>query len=171
MDTSIDPVTGPALGGVADRTSAGRRSWLLTLVGVLLVPLLVAGSLSAVATATTDPSDARVVSVEALEEDFGVRFDLIGVTASGGLVDLRFTVLDAEKAKALFHDAGSSPSLFIEGSGQVLRTKKGMSHRLNLVAGGRYFMLFSNAGGVVQSGTPVSIVIDDIRLEPIAALN
>ena len=118
-----------------------------------------------------DPAAARVVSVADLEQDYGVRFDLIGVTASGGLVDLRFTVLDATKAKALFHDASSSPALYVESTGSVLRTRKGMGHRLDMVAGGRYFMLFSNAGGVVQAGTPVSIVIDDIRLEPIAALS
>ncbi len=120
-------------------------------------------------TSVADPSSARVVSATALEADYGVRFDLVAVTASGGLVDLRFTVLDQAKAKLLFHDAASSPALFVEGSGRVLRTRKGMSHHLSLLSGGRYFVLFSNSGGAVQAGTPVSVVIDDVRLESIAA--
>jgi hypothetical protein len=173
MSNELDAAqaTEPSPSGRGRWRAIGRRPWLTTMVGVLVIPLLLAGGLTAMATVKVDPSDAKVVSIETLERDYGVRFDLIGVTAAGGLVDLRFTVLDAEKAKALFHDAASSPALFIENTGSVLRTKKGMSHRLNLLAGGRYFMLFSNAGGVVQSGTRVSVVINDIRLEPIAAMS
>ena len=114
-------------------------------------------------------ADARVVSSETFEAAYGVRFDLVGVTAAGGLVDLRFTVVDSEKASHLFHDDTTSPMLYLQGSGSVLRMKHGMIHRLNLVTGGRYFVLFSNAGGVVQAGTSVSVVIDDLRTEPIAA--
>jgi hypothetical protein len=44
-----------------------------------------------------------------------------------------------------------------------------MGHHLSLVTGGRYFILFSNAGGVVQSGTSVSVLINDVRLTAIAA--
>jgi hypothetical protein len=145
------------------------RPWAVALVGVVILPLLVSGGLSAMGTSVADPSSARVVSATSLEADYGVRFDLVAVTASGGLVDLRFTVLDQAKAKLLFHDAASSPALFVEGSGRVLRTRKGMTHHLSLLSGGRYFVLFSNSGGAVQAGTPVSVVIDDVRLESIAA--
>ena len=172
MDQSASTeAAGPTPSGPGRWRSILRHQWAMTAIGVLVVPILVATTLTAAATATVDPSDARVVSVAELQEDFGVRFDLIGVTASGGLVDLRFTVLDATKAKTLFHDASSSPALYVEGSGNVLRTRKGMSHRLDLVTGGRYFLLFSNSGGAIQAGTQVSIVIDGVRLEPIAALS
>jgi hypothetical protein len=181
MDPSVDEPPGsgslpPTAAPVIDRffpesgrwRGAVRRPWFVALVGLLVVPLLVTGGLTAMATTTVDPSDARLVSADVLERDYGVRFDLVGVTASGGLVDVRFSVLDAEKAKHLFHDATSSPALYVERSGTLLR-RRGMSHGLSFLTGGRYFVLFSNAGGVVQSGTQVSILIDDVRLEPMAA--
>jgi hypothetical protein len=147
---------------------AVRQPWLLTLFGVLIVPLVLTVGITAMAPTTTDPSTARLVSADVLERDYGVRFDMVGVTASGGLLDVRFSVLDAEKAKHLFHDTTTSPELYVEQSGAVLR-RRGMSHGLTFLSGGRYFVLFSNAGGVVQSGTRVSVVIDDVRLEPMAA--
>lgn len=154
-------------GGRWGGARTGER--LVLALGVLVLPLVLAGALTAVAKAPTDPGAARVVSTTTLESEFGVRFDLVGVTAAGGLVEIRFTVLDPVKAKMLFHDPSAQPTLFIADRGAVLRMKKGMGHALDLIGGARYFFLFPNANGVVQSGTPVSIVIDDIRLEPIAA--
>ncbi len=145
-----------------------RRPWLTVVVGVLVVPMLVLGALTAASTATPDPSDARVVSAAAFEAEYGIRFDLVGVTAAGGLVDLRFTVVDGEKAGNLFHSQASSPVLYTS-TGTVLRMKRGMIHHLSLVTGGRYFVLYSNRGGTVQAGTIVSVVIDGIRTEPIRA--
>jgi hypothetical protein len=145
------------------------RPWVVALIGVIALPLAIAGGLTAAGSSLPDPSSARVVSARTLEADYGIRFDLVAVTASGGLVDLRFTVVDEAKAKALFHDSASSPALLVDGSGTVLRTKKGMSHHLSLLTGGRYFVLFSNKGGAVQAGTHVSVVLEDVRLEPMAA--
>lgn len=145
-----------------------RTTWALAIIAVVIAPLLLVGGLSTLGTTTPDPSTARLISADTLERDYGVRFDLVGVTASGGLIDLRFTVSDPEKAKALFHTATSTPTLYVERTGAVLHTK-GMSHTLTLLPGARYVMLYPNAGGAVQSGTPVSVVIDDVRIEPIAA--
>ncbi len=139
------------------------------LLGLLVVPLLVGTTITALGSGGVDPSNAQVLTAEQLGSQYGIRFDLVAVTASGGLVDLRFTVLDQEKAVALFHTTDTAPALYLEQSGIVLRTKKGMSHHLSLVTGGRYFMLFSNAGGVVQAGTRVSVVVNDVRLAPVVA--
>jgi hypothetical protein len=151
------------------RTRRRPRPWAMALIGVIALPLAIAGGLTAAGSSLPDPSSARVINARTLEADYGIRFDLVAVTASGGLVDLRFTVVDEAKAKALFHDAATSPALLVDGSGTVLRTKKGMSHHLSLLTGGRYFVLFSNKGGAVQAGTHVSVVIADVRLEPMAA--
>lgn len=161
------PPRGGRWGGALRRGLGGV--WLAAIASTIVAPLIVAIGLTAVAEAPTAPSAARVVSSDTLASEFGIRFDLVGVTAAGGLVEIRFTVLDASKARNLFHDPSSVPTLFVEQSGAVLHTKKGMSHRLELLDGARYFLLFPNAGGVVQSGTPVSIVIDDVKIEPIAA--
>jgi hypothetical protein len=172
---SMSAGTGPESAGwiePATPSPVRRRrpvAWIAALVSLVILPLVIAGGLTLAGSGLPDPSGARVIDAQTLEADYGVRFDMVAVTASGGLVDLRFTVVDEAKAKGLFHDLATSPALYVEGNGAVLRTRKGMSHHLSLLTGGRYFVLFSNAGGVVQAGTQVSVVIDNIRLEPITA--
>jgi hypothetical protein len=163
MDPGADLEQAP----VPDRRRA--RAWATALIGVVVLPIALAVGVTALVPSVPDASNARVISAATLEADYGVRFDLVAVTASGGLVDLRFTVLDEAKAKGLFHTVASSPALLVEGKGTVLRTRKGMNHTLSLLTGGRYFVLFSNSGGVIQAGTKVSVVIDDVRIESMAA--
>ena len=145
------------------------RPWAIALFSVVVVPLVIAVGLSTLGTSVPDASSAKVINAATMEADYGIKVDLVAVTAAGGLVDLRFTVVDETKAKALFHDVATMPALLVEGKNTVLRTTKGMNHNLSLLKGARYFLLFSNAGGVVQAGTKVSVVIDGVRLEPTAA--
>jgi hypothetical protein len=138
-----------------------------------VLPLVVTAGLTWTAT-TTDlftrkAADATVVSASALEAEYGIRVNLVAVTADGGLVDVRFTILDKDKAGRVLHEEASLPQLFETTTGAVLRSPQARAHKLNLVQGGSYFLLFPNSGGVIQAGAPVSVVIDGIRLEPVAA--
>jgi len=151
-----------------------RRSWLAAAAGVVLLPLAVAAVLSYSAAAAGVPSNAdvaaaRVVSAAEMEKDYGIKVNLVGVTAAGGLVDLRFTVVDQEKALHILHDATVMPALMVEPSGTVIRAPTGMRHKVTVLSGGNYFILYSNPGGAVQAGTHVSVVIGDVRLEPLDA--
>jgi hypothetical protein len=143
-------------------------------VGALVLPVIVAASLTWAANSTTlfksNPGDARLVSAADMEREYGVRVNLVAVTANGGLVDVRFTVIDKEKAAQILHDSASMPELFVEATGAVLSTRNPMAHKkLDLLDGATYFLLFPNSGGAIQRGTPVSVVIDGIRLAPIDA--
>jgi len=138
------------------------RPWAIALFSVIVLPLVMAVGLTTLGTSVPDASAAKIIDAKTMEADYGIRVDLVAVTAQGGLVDLRFTVLDEAKAKALFHDVATMPALFVEGKNATLRTTKGMNHNLSL-------LLYSNAGGVVQAGTQVSVVIDGVRLQPTAA--
>jgi hypothetical protein len=129
--------------------SAG--SWLVAAAGVLVVPLLVAGALTTFGAAPSDPTQARLVSAEALQADYGIHLDMVAVTAAGGLVDMRFTVTDGAKASQLLHDPTATPAIFVPGSDSVLRMRKGMHHG-TLLTGSRYFLLFPNAGGTGHAG-------------------
>jgi hypothetical protein len=161
-----------------DAAGRGRRpgrirTWLVAIAGALVLPVVVAAGLTWTA-ASTDVfapkvADARVVSAADLEQEFGIKVNLVAVIADGGLVDVRFTVLDKEKAAHVLHDADTLPALLVESNGAVLRAPRPHAHKLTLVDGASYFLLFPNSGGVVQSGTPVSVVISDIRLAPLDA--
>jgi hypothetical protein len=139
------------------------RKWL----AAGLVLLLVAGGL--LAYRSNDSGSAATagtpVSAGELESKYGTRIDLVALTALGGLVQLRFTVLDKTKAETLFHVAENMPALIAEPSGKVLHAPTGMRHHLTLLDGGSYFVLFANAGNALSAGTPVSVLIDHVKLE------
>ncbi len=149
------------------------RTWLAAIAGVLVLPLVVAATLTFTAAGSSGSASnaaaARLVSAADMENEYGIRVTLVAITAAGGLVDLRFTVLDKEKAAHILHDAAAMPELLVETSGAVLSAPKAMAHKLTLLDGATYFLLYPNAGGVIQRGTGVSVVIDGIRLAAIDA--
>lgn len=110
---------------------------------------------------------AQMISARELEELYGVRVTLIGVTAGGGLVDLRFKILDAQKAMRLLEDHDNMPALIPEGS-DVRLGIPGV-HGAEYQTGRVYYMLYGNANGIVQPGKPVSVAFGNIVLEPINA--
>jgi cytochrome c-type biogenesis protein CcmE len=163
-----------------------RRTWLAAVAGVLVLPIAVAAGLTISAagsgTVASNAAAARVVSAADMEQEYGIKVNLVAVTAAGGLVDgrvavgaqakaghHRFTVVDKAKAIHILHDGASMPELLVEPSGTVIHAPTGMRHKVTLLDGGNYFLLYSNPGGAVQAGTEVSVVIGDIRLEPLDA--
>lgn len=161
----------PAWGDTSRRLKP--RSWFAAVVGVLILPMLVAATITfSTGGAGADASNAaaaRLVSAADMESEYGIRVDLVAVIAGGGLVNLQFTVIDKEKAAHIFHEPTVRPELFVEASGAVLRAPKAMAHKMTLLDGASYFMLFPNSGGAVQRGVGVSVVIDGIRLAAIDA--
>ena len=148
------------------------RSWVTILTGVILLPLMVISTLTLPAVLSTKAdiaASARIVSADALESTYGIRVTLVAVTAEGGLVDVRFTVTDRTKAAEVLAEHAAMPALFVEGSGAVLSTSHPMAHKVVLVQNGTYFLLYPNSAGAVQPGTPVSIVVDGVRLAAITA--
>lgn len=175
---TLDSVPAPSEpAGVTPRRGPRLRTWMAAIAGVLVLPVAVAAVITVTtagpgdggADRTANAAAARVVSATDLEQEYGIKVNLVAVTATGGLVDLRFMVVDKEKAAHALHDAGTMPELFVENSGTVLSMPKGMKHTLTLVDGARYFILYSNPGGAIQAGTQVSVVIGDVRLAPFSA--
>jgi hypothetical protein len=163
---------GPA--GTTQTLRLRRRTWLAAMVGVLVLPVAVAAAITFTAAGSGVRSDAevaaaRVVSAADMESEYGIRVNLVGVSAGGGMVDVRFTVTDKDKAIHLLHDATVMPELLVEPSGKVIHAPTGMRHKVTILDGGNYFILYPNPGGAIQAGTPVSVVIDSVRLAPLDA--
>jgi hypothetical protein len=116
---------------------------------------------------TTDVT--QVISANELEERYGLRVRLIGVTAGGGMIDFRLKILDAEKARRFLQDPANLPRLIAVESGTTLVPSQGMDEDMPWEAGGVLFFLVPNSGGAIRPGSPVSVVFDDVRLEPAVA--
>ena len=90
--------------------------------------------------------------------------------AAGGLVDVRYRVIDPAKAAGLMTEDGIMPMLHIaDGDNDVVLMPDSHMRTQKLVAGRMYFMLIPNAKNVVKRGTSVIVAFNDIALEPIAA--
>jgi hypothetical protein len=98
-------------------------------------------------------------------EKTGVRPVHVAVTGGGGLIDLRYQVVDAEKATAA-HDPKRPPSLVDEASGKPInQTWMGHSHTRAFHAGTSYFELLINSRGRLERGSRVTLVFGAVRLE------
>lgn len=64
-------------------------------------------------------TDLTRVSQAVLEETVGVRIVRVAATGAGGLLDLRYQVVDPDKALAV-HDQSSPAAIVDEESGRVL---------------------------------------------------
>jgi hypothetical protein len=115
--------------------------------------------------------ELKNASVPDPEKNPGIKIVSLRPTAGGQMLDLRFQVIDPEKAKGVL-DKNKKAYVLDDKSGKSLPvpvTKAGPMRQttLNPVAGRVYFMLFSNPGGMVREGDSVSLLIGDFRKDGI----
>jgi len=109
------------------------------------------------------------ITQSALEKDYGVRVQLVAVTAAGGLVDLRLQVTDAEKAQAFLSDSTNLPALRV-GDDLILRTDDTAALQdVQIEKGKSLFYLYPNSGNTLKPGDPVNIIFGDLQVEAIQA--
>jgi hypothetical protein len=118
------------------------------------------GSASA-APAAGRPSPA---SIAAIQQRYGVRFTMLGLTASGGMLDLRFVAVDADKVEQLGHH-GTKIRLVVEHTGRTLNSEQMTPHFGKIHVGSQYFALLRNDGNALQQGDLVTVVVGKLALE------
>ncbi|HMJ36241.1 MAG TPA: hypothetical protein VK501_20235 [Baekduia sp.] len=104
------------------------------------------------------------VTVEGLADRSGVRDVRVHVTGGGGLLDVRYEVVDPGKA-ALLHDAGTPPAIVYEPTGTPIEGLL-MGHLPHGSAkpGVSSFMIFVNPGNIVRPGDEVGVILGPARL-------
>jgi hypothetical protein len=144
------------------RSGRGRR--MLVVAGLVLAVVLGATWWSHREADVRAGTDA--VTVDEMAGRYGVDVNLIAVTAAGGLVELRYQVVDPDKATRLLHDEDLAPTLVAEDTGATLRmAAPPHKHGAELRTGGMYFFLLANTRNALHKGSPVTLVIGDARLE------
>jgi hypothetical protein len=152
------------IGDPAARARARKRRVRVAGVATALL-LAVGGVLWQGRTPSNDAIEhSRAVSAAELEEQYGVRLGVLGLLASGGLVEIKFQVTDADKATALFGAAEDMPVLAVEGTEHVLRSARGMKHNMELHSGATYFFLYTNVANVLHAGSEVAFVLNGVRI-------
>jgi hypothetical protein len=136
---------------------------LLVLVALVVLPVLVYElTRSAGAEGLREPP--AVVSQSGMEAKSGVRVVRVTMSGDGGLLDLRYKIVDADKAHAV-HNPKNPPLLVDEFTGGVINQPlMGHLHSGAPKLGLTYFVLFLNRGELVHRGSLVSVVIGNARL-------
>jgi hypothetical protein len=132
-------------------------------LAVLAIGLVVALSLHG------GSADARkkydVPQSATLESKLGIRITQAAVVADGGLVELRYTVLDANKATTFQNDVHHPPVLKSSkrGNHALYRTAL-MKQGHSLRPGQTYYILYLNNHNAVRSGENLEIDAGGDRL-------
>ena len=103
-----------------------------------------------------------------IEERFGVRFTGLHIVARHGLVDLRYRVLDAGKAKNFGHYTETSPLIIAEDSNKNVEVTIMGLHNHRVETGRTYYILYRNTADALDPGSQVTIQLGDLRLEHVA---
>lgn len=149
------------------RTPAPRAGLVLSLalLGALAIAAAVAVWILASGGSSGSPPEPSALARAAFEEATGVQVVRVALVGAGGLVDLRYRVLDPDKAEVAHEE---TPVLVDEDTGEVIDTFfMGHRHspRARHKAGVTYPLLYMNERGLIEHGSAVSVVIGDARLE------
>jgi hypothetical protein len=112
------------------------------------------------------PSPAAIA---AIQERYGVRFTMLGLTASGGMLDLRFVAVDPDKVEQLGHH-GTKIRLVVEHTGHTLNSEQMTPHFGKIHAGSQYFALLRNDGNALRQGDLVTVVVGKLALQHLRVL-
>ena len=146
-----------------------RRALKLRVLGAATGAALVLIPVVAIHAGGSSPQHAAralpaVVSPAGLLERSGVRVVRVAASGGGGLLDLRYQVVDPDRAAAT-HDLDTPPALVDERTGGVIAgLLMGHAHRARLKAGLTYYLVFENPGNLVRRGDRVSVVLGAARL-------
>lgn len=101
------------------------------------------------------------ISLQTLEEEYGLQVAQAATTARNSIVDVRMKVLDPEKAEELIEEGH-----FALLVGDKLIPAPHVSR--HMLVNKTIIVLFPNQNKIVDSGTPVSVVFENLKVEPVA---
>jgi len=171
--TRAEPGTGTAAPARRSRfrlpgrvRTAGFLAGVLIAAGIWALTLWLPQRSNGAPSAEPPPNWQRPsVSAAGLAERSGVRLIRVAVTGAGGLLDLRYQVVDPSKAVAV-HEAQTPPAIIDERTGLVLnRLLMGHAHQGQLKAAVSYYLVFENTGNWVRRGSEVTVLLGDAQVE------
>jgi hypothetical protein len=100
-----------------------------------------------------------------LADRLGVRITQVAVTGEGGLVDLRYQVIDPDRAGSI-HDPSTPPAVIDDRTGVVVKQLyMDHAHSGPFRAGSTYYLIFINPGNLLRRGATVSVLLGDSQVD------
>jgi hypothetical protein len=134
---------------------APNRRYGLWLIPLLVIAALVVGLLFSLnrPVPAAVPDTPMPTSPE-IEAAYGVRFSHVAMIAGGGMVYLRYVVIDPDRAAAMLSDLNALPQIHNPRNGGHLQLTESLHHRVDLEAGRSYSLIYANAGNILRRGRP-----------------
>lgn len=130
-----------------------------------------AGGLAVLAIAVAGCATTAPPAPESPSAALGVRIEGLRLSAAGYMLDLRYRVVEVDRAQPLF-DRKTRPVLLAEESGAMLGVpdtpKLGQlrsTNYRNVKPDRTYSILFANPGRFVQPGTKMALAIGEARID------
>lgn len=103
-------------------------------------------------------------------EDTGIRIESLRLTAADYMLDLRYRIVDPERATAFFSrkteiylvDPASGARLAVPNTPKLGKLRQVARKDMT---GRSYFMLFANPGQFVRPGAKLTLVVGEIRVD------
>ena len=111
------------------------------------------------------PENAPMPANTAIEEKYGIRITRVAVTADGGMVDLRYVILDPNKAQFVGTSPQTTPKLYPQTGKIVVSETAPMPHKEVLHAGITYFLLYHDTLGSIKSQSYITVMVGQLKLE------
>jgi hypothetical protein len=169
MNATTIPMPRPRRAGVV-RLAALGPALAVALAGLALGFRFAGGS----ATPPPRPVPGHTPASAAIESRYGMRVVQVGLTADGGMLDLRFIAVDPAKVGQLTAHHSPRPTvgmrLLVESTGTILSTEAMAPHGDGLRAGAEYFTIFRNDGNMLHEGSKVTLIVGSLRLRHLVVL-
>ncbi|MCI0519023.1 MAG: hypothetical protein L0Z70_02055 [Chloroflexi bacterium] len=108
-------------------------------------------------------------AADAIADKWGFRVVRVAPLAEGGMLELRFQVVDPDKVIFMFDEVENIPVLIDEDSG-VEVTLGDLPHSHNVPAGLYEYIIYTNVSGAVKPGDLVTLKVGDLQLQHIKVL-
>lgn len=105
-----------------------------------------------------------------LEADVGIRIQHVSVVANGGIVDVRYQVINPDLALKFQQDSVNPPALTINRNGKQLNRVALMKQGHTLRAGQTYYLLYYNTDGAAKHGDQMTLKVATKGLPKLPAL-
>ena len=92
-----------------------------------------------------------------MEAVTGIRILSAHVEGDGGIIDIRYQVLDPAKANVVEGDPTNTPALQPDGTTDTLTNTAAMRKGHERREAGTYFLLYYDRGGLVKSGDFIDV--------------
>jgi hypothetical protein len=103
-------------------------------------------------------------AMNAIADEWGIRFVHVAVLADGGLLEMRFQIVNPDRVALMFEDLEFVPWMIDEDTGTEIRLNN-LPHSHDIPAGLNEFIIFRNISGVVEPGDLLTLVVGELRLE------